>query len=285
LLPRIDSEVLRTKNGTPYLKAPGVVAISQPATDLSGLATFLEDLGYDKYLEDPMPSPGTSLCKFAGQLCYMSFGDKRTKNSEAQKYIGNILESKHGSVLEHANYTLLLYGVSRSLTHELVRHRAGFAYSQVSQRYVGEDSLRFVERPEYQNNPELHKAFEQRIDQIRSEYIRLTNNLVQLQREKTPELSIEEEQKQSEKIKKCRQVARSILPNETEAPIVVTANVRAWRHFLEMRGSLHAESEMRILAKRVWQVLKEMDPTLFHDISARQLTDGTEALKVLHSKV
>ena len=79
---------------------------------------------------------GERLAEFAGRLCYMSQHNPASRST--RDYLENIKKQGHGSVLEHANYSLLLEGVSRSLTHELVRHRAGFAYSQLSQRYVDE---------------------------------------------------------------------------------------------------------------------------------------------------
>src|SRR5438270_235547 len=76
--------------------------------------------------------------------CYLAFGSKQGRRSNAD-YIGNILEQRHGSVLEHAVWSFLITGVSRALTHELIRHRAGFGYSQESQRYVDETETDFVE--------------------------------------------------------------------------------------------------------------------------------------------
>src|SRR3954469_9697544 len=88
---------------------------------------------------------GERLAEFAGRLCYMSQANPAKRAT--REYLDNIKKQGHGSVLEHANYSLLLEGVSRSLTHELVRHRAGFAYSQLSQRYVDESEASFVIPP------------------------------------------------------------------------------------------------------------------------------------------
>ena len=90
-------------------------------------------------------SDGEHLAEFAGRLCYMS--QRNPAGRATREYLVNILKQGHGSVLEHANYSLLLEGISRSLTHELVRHRAGFAYSQLSQRYVDESQAAFVVPP------------------------------------------------------------------------------------------------------------------------------------------
>jgi thymidylate synthase (FAD) len=274
--------VFITSQGTRYLKEPGVVLLSKPFVDLSGMAAFLDDLDFGDYLNDPTELPsGTQLCKTAGQLCYMSFGEKRTKNIDAEKYFNNIISSGHHSVLEHANYTFMLYGVSRSLTHELVRHRM-FSYSQVSQRYISGKMLRFVERPEYQNDEMLHKIFEDRIDRVSSEYASLAYGLLLRQEAGEDILSAE---LKTDRRKKVNQAARSCLPNETEAPIVMTGNIRAWRHFLEMRASEHAETEIRAVAMKVFLSLHATEPILFADYEVVYLADATEAVRTKYRKV
>ncbi len=85
--------------------------------------------------------------------------------------------------------------------------------------------------------------------------------------------------------KKVRQAARSVLPNETEAPIVVTGNARTWRHFIEMRASEHAEIEIRALAVRVFLCLHQLDPVLFGDYALETLKDGTYAVSTEYRKV
>ena len=151
--PAIHSPVYHTRAGTAYLRTPGVVMLARPRTNVAGLAGFLEgfdpELGFPSYLDDPTRLPDSSqLCKTAGQTCYLSFGPRRTKNENAAAYFERLTSAGHGSVLEHASFSFLLYGISRSVTHELVRHRAGAGFSQVSQRYVSGAVLRFVERPE-----------------------------------------------------------------------------------------------------------------------------------------
>jgi thymidylate synthase (FAD) len=157
----IPSEVFHTPGGTPYLKEAGLSLLAHPSFNESKMSGFTggfdEELGFSDYLkDDEFLGYGTGLAKTAGQLCYMSLSEKRTHNKDAQKYFDNIRTQGHGSILEHANYSFLAWGVSRSLTHELVRHRAGTAFSQVSQRFVDGKVLRFVERPEYQKHIELH---------------------------------------------------------------------------------------------------------------------------------
>lgn len=287
IFPALHAAVFKTPQGVPYLKEPGAVVVSQPLVDINALRPFLDQfdpvLRFGEYVDDPTEVPaGTFLCKVAGQTCYCSWGEKRTMNDEARKYIANIIESGHGSVLEHANYGLFLYGISRSLTHELVRHRAGFAYSQVSQRYVDDTTLRFVMRPEYDGDPQLAPRFMSNIEHAAKEYREISDILEARQEAGTEILTGE---KKRDRRKKVQQAARSVLPNETEAPVTVTANVRAWRHTLEMRASEHAETEIRRLFMKIYQLLVQLDPILFGDYVVVDLPDGTQCLHTDHPKV
>ena len=194
--PAVHSPVSHTPAGTAYLKAPGVVMLAKPQTNLAGLKDFLggldSSLSFPAYLDDPTELPGSSqLCKTAGQLCYASFGLRRTTNERAAQYFERLTSAGHGSVLEHASFSFLLYGISRSVTHELVRHRVGVGVSQISQRYVSGAVLRFVERPEYQPDTELHGLFEERADRAAAEYETMAGHLLERQGEGDPLLDAE----------------------------------------------------------------------------------------------
>lgn len=283
----MHAPVRHSPAGTPYLTQPGVVLVSRPQVKLAGLRAFLAgfdaNLQFDQYLDDPEPlAPGAQLCKIAGQTCYASFGPKRTRNEQAARYFENLLSSGHGSVLEHATYSFLLYGISRSLTHELIRHRAGFGYSQLSQRYVSGRVLRFVERPEFQDGGALHQQFLQRIDRSHAEYHALAARLLAAQQAGTALLSAEAA---TDLRKKVNQSARALLPNETETIVVVTGNVRAWRHFIEMRASAHSELEIRGLALRLFLCLHRLEPLLFGDYQLAPLPDATLTVSTAYRKV
>ena len=283
--PAIHSPVYHTEVGTAYLRAPGVVMLAKPQTNVANLKDFLEgfdpSLGFPAYLDDPTMLPGSSqLCKTAGQVCYASFGPRRTTNENAAAYFERLASAGHGSVLEHASFSFLLYGISRSVTHELVRHRH-LNFSQVSQRYVSGSVLRFVERPEYQSDPELHEIFEQRADRAAAEYEAMAQRL--LERQERGEALLDAEYKTDAR-KKVQQTARSLLPNETEAPMVCTGNVRALRHVIEMRADEHAESEIRNLAVKLFLCLVTADPILFGDYRLQSLPDGTYKVTTKYRK-
>ncbi len=284
--PAIHSPVFHTGEGTAYLKAPGVVMLARPRTNVAGLAGFLEgfdsELGFPAYLDDPTSLPDSSqLCKTAGQVCYASFGPRRTTNENAATYFERLTSAGHGSVLEHANFSFLLYGISRSVTHELVRHRAGVGFSQISQRYVSGAVLRFVERPEYQEDEELHRLFEERADRAAAGYAAMADRLLERQEGGASMLTADYK---TDARKKVQQTARSLLPNETEAPMVFTGNVRAWRHVVEMRADEHAESEIRALAVRLFLCLVGADPILFGDYRLQSLPDGTHTVTTEYRK-
>lgn len=257
-----------------YITRPKVYVLGRQAVVPEELDRFLEDEGV--HFATDTEAAAEVLAEIAGRTCYMSFGKGRKTNEE---YLDNILTSKHGSVLEHAVWNLLITGVSRSLTHELVRHRAGFGYSQLSQRYVDEGDARYVVPPLYQENQELREKWQQTIDLVRKAYADLAEATSQYVQEKQPDMPPRDRRKWA------RQAARSVLPNATETKIFVTGNARAWRHFLELRGSPHADTEIRLLAVEVCHALKKESPNIFHDIEVFEESDGMPAVRVAHSKV
>lgn len=286
--PAMHAEVFETAKGTLYLKEPGVILIAAPAVNISGMKQFLEgfpeEYKFDDYLNDPTPlTPDEQLVKVAGQLCYASFGPKRTLNNDVKKYVMNLISSGHGSVLEHVNFSFLLYGISRSMSHEDVRHRAGTAFSQLSQRYVSGRVLRFVERPEYQENEHLHNRFEKRIDFLSDEYEEISEYLLNKQLEGS--IQILTADSKTDLRKKVQQAARSVLSNETETTMIMTGNIRAWRHIINMRASEHAEVEIRKAMFKVYEILMKIAPTFFSDFNVVDLPDGTKAVNTNFPKV
>ena len=217
---------------------------------------------------------GERLSEFAGRLCYMSQGNPASRETRA--YIANIKKQGHGSVLEHANYSLLLEGVSRSLTHELVRHRAGFAYSQLSQRYVDESQAAFVMPPAIQGDAQLEAMWTKNIDEAQKTYVALVEQL--MDRYKWVDDKVHRR-------KMAREAARGVLPNSTETKIVVTANARAWRTMLELRTGEGAEAEIRRCAVACLRLLQSEAPGFFADFEIYMATDRVESARVVYHKV
>jgi len=228
---------------------------------------------------------GEALAEFAGRLCYLSFGEDaglegghktipgRTTN---QAYLANILNTKHGSVLEHAVWSLLFEGVSRTLTHELVRHRAGFGFSQLSQRYVDESNIGFVLPPEIDEGTPAFDIWAQACESSLGSYRALLATMTD---------QVSESGTATMRKKRARQAARAVLLNCAETKIVVTGNARAWRHFCEMRGSPTAEIEIRKLAVEVLQTLQAEAPHIFSDMRFVEHEDGVPVIETDHGKV
>ena len=217
---------------------------------------------------------GERLAEFAGRLCYMSQHNPAGRST--RDYLENIKKQGHGSVLEHASYSLLLEGVSRSLTHELVRHRAGFAYSQLSQRYVDESQAAFVVPPAIAGDEALLAAWRAQIESAQESYVFLVAQLMERYGWVTDKVH---------RRKMAREAARGVLPNSTETKIVVTGNARAWRTMLELRSSEGAELEIRRAAIVVLRILQGEAPAFFSDFEIYQAEDRRDAARISYHKV
>lgn len=244
------------------IREPIVYLVGRQTVDDAGLDRFLADHGVSWQSDTEVA--GEYLTEVAGRVCYMSFAKPRPGGNKA--YLDHIREVGHGSVLEHAVWNFIITGVSRSLTHELIRHRAGFGYSQLSQRYVDESIAEYVEPDVIATNPELHQIWLDAVAQSHQAYIRLVEGL---------QASYAAEPDRTLRRKLARQAARSVLPNATETKIFVTANARALRHFIELRASRHAEVEIRKLAIAMLRLLQGEAANIFGDYQLVPLPDGT----------
>ncbi|GIG02831.1 MULTISPECIES: FAD-dependent thymidylate synthase [Catellatospora] len=209
---------------------------------------------------------GQALAEFAGRACYQSWSKPNPATATNADYLRHILEVGHLSVLEHGSATFYFTGVSRSFTHELIRHRH-FSYSQLSQRYVPERDAAMVEPEVIAANPELHKKFVEASEAAVRAYNELLEGL---------EATFADVPNATLRRKQARQAARAVLPNATETRIVVTGNYRAWRHFIAMRATEHADVEIRELAVATLRELQKLAPSVFNDFSISALPDGSE---------
>jgi thymidylate synthase (FAD) len=256
------------------------VQIVKSKVYLVGRPQLTEDLS--KFLLDENVSGWSSdssqasevLPEVAGRLCYMSFSKPRPGGNSA--YLGHIKEVGHGSVFEHSVWNFIITGVSRSFTHELVRHRAGFGYSQLSQRYVDESVANFVEPECIAEVPALHKIWMETVQATQDAYIKLVEGL---------NAKFADVEDKTLRRKMARQAARSVLPNATETKIFVTANARALRHFVELRCNEHAEIEIREVAAQMLELLQKESPNLFGDYGFSELPDGSRVASTSFKKV
>jgi len=213
---------------------------------------------------------GQALVEFAGRACYQSWDKPNPRTATNASYLKHIIDVGHFSVLEHASVSFYITGISRSCTHELIRHRH-FSYSQLSQRYVPEDEAQVVLPPGLEDDPELQQIVLAAADASRTAYLELLAKLEAKFMAGEPA-----ESRAVLRRKQARQAARAVLPNDTETRIVVTGNYRAWRHFIAMRASEHADVEIRRLAIACLRELAVVAPAVFADFQISALADGTE---------
>ena len=253
------------------ISEPRVYLVGRQEVDRSQVDRFLDEYGMS--WETDTEVGGEQLAEAGGRLCYLSFGKGRKTNAE---YISNILGQKHGSVLEHAVWNFIIAGVSRSFTHELIRHRAGWAYSQLSQRYVDESMANYIEPAIIAEDERLHATWLRAVEQSHQAYLDLVEGLME---------RLSEMEDKTNRRKLARQAARSVLPNATETMIFVTANARALRNFIELRGSEWAETEIRGVALELLRIMRDEAPNLFSDYEVVRLDDGTSVARTPFEKV
>jgi thymidylate synthase (FAD) len=209
---------------------------------------------------------GQALAEFAGRACYQAWDKPNPATATNEGYLRHILEVGHLAVLEHGSVSMYLTGVSRSVAHEVTRHRH-FSYSQLSQRYVPERVATFVEPAVIADDPELHATFLAATEAALAAHRELLGRL---------ETRFPDVPNATLRRKQALQAANSVLPTATETRIVVTGNYRAWRHFIAMRASEHADVEIRRLALACLRELQRVAGHVFQDFRISSLADGTE---------
>jgi thymidylate synthase (FAD) len=227
---------------------------------IDGMRAFLNAIGADSWqCPTDVQSDGELLVEVAGRTCYKSFGTGLNKNlsrvrSDHHNYIGNILETKHGSVLEHATTTVGFVDVSRIFTHELVRHRAGCAYSQESMRFVRLEDVGMYIPDCIKNLPPAYKdTFMKAVESAEYAYKVLTDNLIY-------------KEMPFAKKKEFTSAFRRIAPSGHSTNIVVTANHRAWRHLIELRTAEGAEEEIVKVFMNVAEQFRKRYPAFYQDM-------------------
>ncbi|MFP4159178.1 MAG: FAD-dependent thymidylate synthase [Desulfobacterales bacterium] len=245
---------------------PKVYLVAKTMLVTEGLNAYLKDIGDPDWQTESSISDAENLIEAAGRMCYRSWQPYDPAKPEASnpnvtnvrrgndRYIANVLKSGHGSVLEHANATFICRNVSRVFTHELVRHRAGMAYSQESLRYVRLDDLPVWVPDSARSNPEAEKKFSEVIDFLENS-----------QKELAEIFGIEDIDEFSRK-KMLTSMFRRLAPIGIGTSIMVTGNLRAWRHIIGMRTSVHAEEEIRLVGDQIAGICKKEFANVFQDM-------------------
>ncbi len=243
---------------------PQVFLIARPSIDPEGMRGYLADVGGESWLErrlqesDGAPNGGELIVEFGGRACYRSWEPGLNPNvtrvrTDQREYFANILRSAHGSVLEHANYSFALRNVSRVFTHELVRHRAGSAFSQESLRYVRLADIGFRVPPA--------------LEPVREQVLAIVEQLEEFQVSAAAELGIDEEGVPFHVKKEVTSALRRLAPIGLSTDIVWTANARTLRHVIEMRTAPGAEEELRSVFDTIARIMQAEAPGLFQDFT------------------
>jgi thymidylate synthase (FAD) len=243
---------------------PQVFLIARPSIDVEGMRGYLQDVGGESWLErrlgevDGELNGGELIVEFGGRACYRSWEPGLNPNvtkvrTDQREYFANILRSAHGSVMEHANYSFALRNVSRVFTHELVRHRAGSAFSQESLRYVRLTDIGFRVPPA--------------LEPVREQVLAIVEQLEEFQVSAAAELGIDEGGVPFHVKKEVTSALRRLAPIGLSTDIVWTANVRTLRHVIEMRTAPGAEEELRTVFDVIAQTMQAEAPGLFQDFA------------------
>jgi len=242
--------------------------IHEPKVQLIAWTTFRKPGDIEWTTDTDVPAE--QLIEMAGRQCYESWSNPAGRTN--REYVGNMLDHGHMSVIEHSTATFRLTGVSRSFTHELVRHRL-FSYSQLSQRFVSAKDAAFVEPDVIAKDPEAHETFMRSIRQAQEAYVKLEDML---------KGKFEHVADKTLRRKKAREAARAVLPNAVETKIVVTGNFRAWRHLVRLRAAEHTDVEIRSVAVEILRQLQKLSPTVFGDFEIYKGPDGLDCARTKH---
>jgi thymidylate synthase (FAD) len=259
---------------------PEVYLIAETKVDFDQLSKALESVGKDTALEwyektrKASKSDGELLTEVSGRICYRSFGVGLNPNitkirQNSKDYIDNTLAKGDGSIFEHATCTFAFLNVSRVLTHELVRHRAGVAISQESLRYVRPTNLKIWLPPDLQ---EKRREIKSIVENIESDYHKL-------------ESSFDWDNTDFDVKKRVTSALRRILPDGMATSIIWTANHRTIRHVITMRTAESAEVEIRYVFDKVGRIMKEKFPLIYADFEYSELPDKTRSWRPKFVKV
>lgn len=202
----------------------------------------------------------------AGKLCYSKVGvdDIRQKldHESIEKYISMLTSLGHMSPIEHVSFTFAVEGVSRTLTHQLVRHRLA-SYSQQSQRYVRLDNFEYIIPPAIKEDSKALEIYEKAMENSKESYLKISESLFDKYYEENLSVGLNEKEARSKAEKKAIEDARYVFPNACESKIVFTMNARTLLHFFSLRACNRAQWEIRELALEMIKICKGIYPTLF----------------------
>jgi thymidylate synthase (FAD) len=248
---------------------PTVFLVAYPALDWGEIRRYLKEVDpaalawSERVAQSDLPE-GEILVEFGGRLCYRSWVEGLNPNvsrvrTDSADYLGNIVSSYHGSVLEHANYSFVMHNVSRVFTHELVRHRAGAAYSQESMRFVRLDDLPFWFPMWARDDPD-----------VMARSIDLLQHMERHQHWMADHFGLDDPAVPFSEKKAKTSFMRRFAPDGVATGVLATMNIRTLRHVIYMRTAFGAEEEIRLVFDEVARICIEKFPDLMADYSSTE---------------
>jgi thymidylate synthase (FAD) len=241
--------------------------VMRPSFDRAVVDEFLGEQGLS-WRSDEGATDAENLIEIAGRICYMSFGERQSPKSN-REYIRHLIVHGHESVLEHASWSFILSGVSRGFSHQFVRHRVGFAFSQLSQQYIDHSSAEAVMPEVVADLPAAAELWEASVNRSLADYREIVEILEGAPADLAPR----------ERARLLRSAARTLLPSAAETKLAFSANARAIRHFLATRGGIEGDEEMRMMSASLLGLMREEAPSAFEDFSLEQLDDGIPVVR------
>ncbi|MDY0234847.1 MAG: FAD-dependent thymidylate synthase [Gudongella sp.] len=211
---------------------------------------------------------GEKLIASAAKLCYSSVGIEEIEESldenKVESFLNLLVKMGHESPIEHISFTFGIEGVSRTLTHQLVRHRIG-SYSQQSQRYVKLNQFEYIIPPHIKMDKEAEKIFIQTMETSQKAYDSLVDILYNKHYSNYLDCGLAEKEAKSKSEKEAIEDARYVFPNACETKIVATMNARSLMNFFSLRTCNRAQWEIRNLAIEMLKEVKKVYPSLFRN--------------------
>ena len=202
----------------------------------------------------------------AGKLCYSKASvyeiKEKLDDESIEKYITMLMDMGHMSPIEHVSFTFAAEGVSRSLTHQLVRHRLA-SYSQQSQRYVKLENFEYIIPPAIKEDDKSMEIYKKAMENSKDAYLKISETLFENYYKKYISYGLNDKDAKSKASKKAIEDARYVFPNACESKIVFTMNARSLLHFFNLRCCNRAQWEIRDMAFEMVKIVKDIYPTLF----------------------
>lgn len=254
---------------------PRAIHVAQTELDKAGLAEYLTSVGAPKW-ETDAPTGAEALIEVLGRMCYRSFAPglnpnvKKVREGNAD-YLKNIEEHRHGSLFENATDTYILFDVSRVVTHQLVRHRAGTAWAQESGHYVRVEGIKSWLPPMIAANAEAAALYVETMERLEAAQLEMARLL------DVDNLPFHEK-------KRATTAMRRLVPDGIATAIAMTGNHRAWRWTIQLRTERSNDEEIRLVMADVFRQQAERYPNLYADAVA-EMVDGILEVKFENEKI